>query len=163
MIAQSLARRTVVVDSNLLLLLVVGLWNPRAIAVHKRLSAHTYADFLELSRFLSSFHTVVTTAHVLAEVSNLAGFATGATREAILLQLASVIKTLDERAIPATVVSSQPEFKVFGITDAALSLLCADMLLLTEDGRLARHLQLRGFSAWTLDQVKMLKNRENSH
>ncbi len=154
-------RHTVIVDSNLLLLLVIGLWNPRAIATHKRLGNYTYADFLELSAFLSTFQTVATTAHVLAEVSNLAGSASGATRQAIFAQLAGLVATLEERVVSAKTAAATAEFNLFGVTDAALSVLAVDMSLLTQDGRLARHLQLKGLSAWTLDQVKIFHRIEN--
>ncbi len=145
---------SVIVDSNLLLLLTVGLWNPRAIETQKRLNGRTYEDFQVLRTFLSSFGKVVTTAHVLTEVSNLAGSASGQTRQAIFQQLASLIGTLDEQTAPSSTVCTNLEFQHFGLTDAALSLLCTNMLLLTEDGRLANHLQRKGFHTLTLAQVK---------
>jgi rRNA-processing protein FCF1 len=150
--------KCVVVDSNLLLLLAVGLWNPRAIGLQKRLNNFTYDDFEILRTFLNSFDKVVTTAHVLTEVSNLANTTSGYTREAIFQQLASLIVTLDERALPSNTICTQSEFRPFGLTDAALSILCSEMLLITEDGRLAHHLQLKGLQAWTLKQVKASRN-----
>jgi len=150
------------VDSNLLLLLAVGLWNPRAIETLKRLSGLTLDDFEILRIFLASFTRVVTTAHVLTEVSNLAGAATGQSREAIFGQLVSLINTLDERTAPCGQVCSQPEFRHFGLTDSALTLLASEMLLVTEDGRLARHLQLKGLHALTLKQIKDLRDQANN-
>jgi rRNA-processing protein FCF1 len=148
---------SVVVDANLLLLLVVGLWNPRAIANQKRLSALTYDDFDLLRTFLGTFRKVVTTSYVLAEVSNLAGSASGLSRIAIFGQLAGTIETLDERSLPAAELCTQPEFLAFGITDAALCRLCRTMLLVTEDGRLAHHLHLRGFNALSLVHLRNLR------
>jgi rRNA-processing protein FCF1 len=153
---------SVILDSNLLLLLAVGMWNPRAIETQKRLGGFTYDDFEVLRSFLGSFYKVVTTAHVLTEVSNLAGAATGQSREAIFRQLASLINTMDERNAPAETICSQAEFLPFGLTDAALSLLCCQMLLVTEDGRLAHHLQLRGLNALTLQQVRALRYQANN-
>ena len=154
--------KSVLVDSNLLLLLVVGTWNPRAIPNLKRLSQFSPSDFELLRLFLSRFGKIVTTAHVLAEVSNLAGAASGRSRDAIFLQLAASISSIDEQIVPATTICARPEFMPFGLTDAALCHLCSDMPLITQDGRLARHLQLRGLPAWTLDQVRALRDVANS-
>jgi len=157
-----ITRKYVLVDSILLLLLAVGLWNPRAIATQKRLHGLTFDDFQVLRNFLSTFQTIVTTAHVLTEVSNLAGSASGQTRTAVFAQLSSLIETLDERSIPAVEIIGQPEFHIFGLTDAVLSRLCPEMLLLTEDGRLATHLILRGMHAMSLSQVKNLRTLANN-
>ncbi len=152
---------SILVDSNLLLLLAVGLWNPRAIASQKRLGDLTTDDFEILRAFLSSFNTVVTTAHVLTEVSNLAGAASGQSRAGIFAQLASLCKILDERSIAAVSIVDRMEFQVFGLTDAVLSQLCTDTLLLTQDGRLAAHLQNKGLTALTLKDIRGLRNQAN--
>ncbi len=149
---------SVVLDSNLLLLLTVGLWNPRAIATQKRLNGFSVDDFKVLQTFLTTFKQVVTTAHVLTEVSNLAGAASGQSREAIFTQLSLLVHTLQESTPSAVTLCEQPPFRYFGLTDAGLSHLCSEMLLLTQDGRLARHLQLRGLDAWTLEQIKHLRH-----
>jgi hypothetical protein len=144
-----------------LLLLVLGLWNARAIGTHKRLAGFTSADFELLRTFLVPFHVIVTTAHVLTEVSNLAGTASGPTRNAIFQQLANVCEALEERTTPAAVLCHTAEFGAFGLTDAAVSLLCSEMLLLTEDGRLAYHLQSKGMLALTLKDLRLLRERAN--
>jgi hypothetical protein len=144
------------------LLLAIGLWNPRAIHTQKRLSGFSVDDFELLKNFISSFEQIATTAHILTEVSNLAGAATGQTRDAIFTQLQSLFVTLDERALDATILCSQPEFRIFGITDAAMSLISSEMLLLTEDGKLANHLQRKGLNAWTLKHVRDLRDQANN-
>jgi rRNA-processing protein FCF1 len=160
--AIDIGRKSVIVDSNLLLLLVVGLWNPRAIKEHKRLSDLTHDDFEVLRAFLGTFGRVVTTAHVLTEVSNLAGSAHGQAKAAIFRQLESLISVLDERNLPASSICSRPEFFPFGLTDAVLSHFSGEMLLITKDGRLARHLQTQGLNALTLENIKSLRNTANN-
>jgi hypothetical protein len=156
------SREAVILDSNLLLLLVVGSWNPRAIETHKRLSGLTFQDFLLLSTYVGSYRRILTTAHILTEVSNLAGTASGATKASIFAQLARIIETMDEHTLPAALVAAQPEFIPFGITDAAISLVSTSTALVTLDGKLARHLQLRGHPAMTLDQLRLLRDAANN-
>jgi hypothetical protein len=152
---------SIAVDSNLLLLLVIGAWNLRSIATHKRLSRFNVEDFYLVRDFLASFRSVVTTPYVLAEVSNLAGVATGHSREAIYTQFARVIVTLDERHIDSASTSVRSEFPIFGLTDAALCVVCSTMPLLTEDGRLAAYMLRKGMTAWTIDNLKSFRNQAN--
>jgi hypothetical protein len=145
-----------------LLLFAIGSWNPRAIKTQKRLAGYTANDFELLSNFLNQFASIATTAHILTEVSNLAGAASGQMKEAIFLQLESLFVILDERQRSAISLCAVPEFRIFGITDAAISSLGSEMLLLTEDGRLARHLQLKGMNAWTLEHLRALREQANN-
>lgn len=151
----------IAVDSNLLLLLVIGNWNPRFIASHRRLSNYSVGDFYLVRDFVASFRHIVTTAHVLTEVSNLAGIATGHAKQSIYQELARTIDILDERTINATSASTCLEFSIFGLTDAALSMLCLEVPLLTEDGRLAAHLQRKRLKVWTLESLKSFRSRAN--
>ena len=99
--------------------------------------------------------------HVLAEVSNLAGTATGEARTAIFGHLAKTLVTLDERAITSRSASVLPEFIQFGLTDAGLSLLCVEMPLLTGDKRLSDYLQRRGREVFTLESLRTLRSQAN--
>jgi hypothetical protein len=59
------------IDTNLLLLYLVGKTNPGRIANFKRTSRYTVEDFDLLGQIVEQFRTLVTTPHVLTELSNL--------------------------------------------------------------------------------------------
>lgn len=61
----------VILDTNLLVLLVVGAASREYIAVHKRLSAYTAEDYTLLVAMLSRVDRVVVTPNTLSETSNL--------------------------------------------------------------------------------------------
>jgi len=61
----------VLIDSNLLLLLIVGSTNRRYIGLHKNLTDYTESDFELLGTASSMFSEIVLLPHVLAELSNL--------------------------------------------------------------------------------------------
>ena len=63
--------RGVLVDTNLLLLYFVGLYNPSLIPQFKRTRIFTVNDFDVLQNFIALFSKVVTTPDILTEVSNL--------------------------------------------------------------------------------------------
>jgi hypothetical protein len=66
-------QKSILVDTNLLLLLFLGTVNPARISKFKRTQQFSDQDFYLLVSFLSGFDKVVTTPHILKEVSNFGG------------------------------------------------------------------------------------------
>jgi len=64
-------RAGVLIDSNLLVLLVVGSVNPNRIGTFKRTRQYSRSDYTALVRVVGHFARVYTLAHIVAEVSNL--------------------------------------------------------------------------------------------
>ena len=62
---------SVLIDTNLLLLLIVGLYNKDLISVHKRTREFTPKDFDLLVKCINGYKILWVTSHCLAEVSNL--------------------------------------------------------------------------------------------
>ncbi|MCY7357876.1 MAG: hypothetical protein LH609_10485 [Rudanella sp.] len=72
-----LARKSgLLLDTNLLVLLVIGQYDPKRINGHKRLQSYTSEDYDLLLGFMSLFRTFATTPNILTEVSNLRVFQT---------------------------------------------------------------------------------------
>ena len=65
--------KSVIVDTNVLVLLIVGQAAPEKIGSHRRLRAFDEADFRNLSKLLSQFGKHITVPNVLTEASNLIG------------------------------------------------------------------------------------------
>ena len=63
--------RSVLLDTNLLLLLIVGLYNKSFISVHKRTNNFVPGDFDLLVESIDGYEILWVTSHCLAEVSNL--------------------------------------------------------------------------------------------
>ncbi len=126
----------VVLDTNLLVLLVVGLQDRAAIARHKRLAAYTSEDFDILSSMIRSASAVLLTPNTLTEASNLLG---KADRQALAFRalLGQLVKLQGERYIQSTQAVEHVAFHRLGLTDAALLTLLDeipdDAVLLTAD------------------------------
>lgn len=60
------------VDTNLLLMFLVGLHDPSYITVFKRTSEYEAADFRIVQRLLQRFRRLVTTPHILGDYINVA-------------------------------------------------------------------------------------------
>ena len=127
-------RSGLLVDSNLLLLFLVGRIDRGRISAFKRTQAYTLADFELVSRIYKFFPRCWTIPQILTEVSNLGGQLWGAGLQKFRSSLAELVKVIDERYISSRQITSHDSFARLGITDAGLALLSTDgPLLLTDD------------------------------
>jgi hypothetical protein len=153
-------RRAILLDSNLLLLLIMGSFDLRLIGTFERLNDFTVRDFEILALLASEFDKVVSTPHVLTEVNGLANKLPSWIKPAWYDHFGQGIRLLEEHNIPAAALSSLPEFRIFGITDAALSMMAGETLFVTADDRLRSHLQGRQLFAASFDEIRAIYPRE---
>jgi len=153
-------RRAILLDSSLLLLMITGAFDLRLIGTFKRLNDFTVRDFEILALLASEFENVVSTPHLLTEVNGLANKLPSWIKPDWYDHFARGIQLLEERYIPASTLSSLPEFRNFGLTDAVLSLIAAETLFVTADGRLCSHLQGLQLFAASFDEIRAIYPRE---
>jgi rRNA-processing protein FCF1 len=134
------------IDANLLLLLFVGRTNPDRIATFNRTNAYEVSAYELLEKTVSMIRRTLTTPHVLTEVSNLAKLA-GSELDTIRREMQKSIEVMEELHEPSRVVVRDVAFSRLGLTDAAISTVCADVLVLTSDHDLWDSLTRRGFDA----------------
>jgi hypothetical protein len=136
-------RKCLLIDTNLLLLLLVGSLNPSLIRQEKITANQGFdeADFNQLRDFVGQFQKLVTTPHVLTEVSNHADKIKGANKGKFFQQFISLIEKLDERSGASKFLAKTDIFERFGLTDTAISLLAKEnLLVLNVDFPLAGYL-----------------------
>ena len=126
--------RSVVLDTNLLVLLVVGTLDRRLIATHKRTQKFTPEDFDMLASFLNGYPRIVVTPNVVTETSNLLQQTNEATGRRLLGLLKSMLALFAERFVPSTDAANAPGFLFLGVADSAtLHNPPPDSVLLTDD------------------------------
>ena len=108
------------IDSNLLLLLVVGRSSRDIIAKHKRLRQFTARDYDILLGLLEPVDQVYVTPHSLTETSNLLAQHGKPERTLLFAQLRCLIHESKEVIVAGTAASNHHAFKRLGLTDAAL-------------------------------------------
>ncbi len=132
----------VLVDTNLLLLYFIGAHDTADIARFKRTMQFTIADYQLLIRVLGEFRRIITTPHIITEVSNLAGQLTGRTRDGFFARLAAGLSSIDESHTQATTLAGETTFIRFGVTDTAIFHEArGHFLVLTDDFRLSQYLE----------------------
>lgn len=124
---------SLVLDSNLLLLLVVGTAATSYIPRHKRLRAYTESDFDLLIELIASAPRVLVTPNTLTETSNLAGYIEEPARTEIYEVLRALIHATEEEYVESRRAVTRSEFVRLGLTDAALLSTGESRALLTAD------------------------------
>ncbi len=144
----------VVIDTNLLLLLIVGLTSPDYIAVHKCLKGdYTEHDFNLPGLIIGGFSDIVTLPRILSETSNLARQIPGPARRDIQLKFRSFIERTVEIPLTSVQGARREAFENLGLTDAVVLQFCeldidgAKPTLLTADTCLADRAKSLGCSA----------------
>jgi hypothetical protein len=125
------------IDANLLLLYLVGSYNPALVGDGKynKLSNYTIEDYHLLLRLKGVFRLAVTTAHVLTEVSNLTGDLPEPIKQRCFAQFYPSLGDMDELAVVSLDIAQRPEFRFLGLTDCALAQVSNQYLIVTDDAR----------------------------
>lgn len=144
-------------DSNLLLVYLIGLWNPQQIQRFKRTAAFSIEDFELLVRLVRFFDKVVTTPNILTEVNSLSNQLSEDFKPTYYSRFSEQITLLNECYVPSQNVASMNTFARFGLTDCGIEELTRNnYLVLTDDLRLSVHLQTTGIDALNFNHLRVL-------
>jgi hypothetical protein len=147
----------VLVDTNLLVLFLVGTVTKERITNFKRTGDFTIEDYELLARLIAWFGRLIATPHVLSQVSDftdMAGKELVASRE---LFRRLVIEQIEETYDGSRVLVADSCFDRFGLTDAAVATVCSrGVLAFTTDLALYLMLQERNIDALNFNHVRPL-------
>ncbi|WP_248804928.1 PIN domain-containing protein [Pseudomonas sp. MWU13-2100] len=126
-------KNKIIIDTNLLVLLIVGLYDPQYIPNHRRLGDYSPEDFEILMLFIDD-HEIVVTTSVLTEASNLLWYTSEPHKHNIRHLLAAFIASATEHRPESITTAKSAHFLKLGLTDAGILELPADSgLILTVD------------------------------
>ena len=149
--------RGVLVDTNLLLVYLVGMLDPGRLTKFKRTAAFTADDFYLLARLLRFLGKIVTTPNILTEVNSLSNQLPEAVKKGYYAAFARRILLMDEHYIASEQVTSLDSFARLGLTDLGIAELARhSYLVLTDDFRLTHHLHSLGVEAINFNHVRDL-------
>lgn len=145
------------VDTNVLLLLLIGSLDSKLIRNFKITANQGFdeADFNLLRSFVGKFQSIITTPHILTEVSNHADKIKGDIRKRIFGKLVSLIGQLDECSESSKALAKSDAFVRFGLTDTAISSLASkNFLVLTVDFPLAGYLKKKNVDVINFNHLR---------
>lgn len=156
-LTKTYAPKGILVDSNLLLLFLIGAVNRDLIQKFKRTKHYLPEDYDTLVKYLSQFSKRVTTPNVLTEVSNLGNSLPDNWKASFQSVLQHAVQILDETYMPSNSVVATHECARFGLTDSAITALVkGKYLLLTDDLRLSQYFQKSGGDAVNFNHIRTL-------
>lgn len=123
--------QSLLIDTNVLVLLIVGTWDRDAIRNHRRTAVFAPADYDLLRSEMKRYRRVLTTQGVLTEASNLLG---NDFHEEVAPTLVNVCAPLVEVLRPKETMFATPGFARLGFADTSiLAALDDDTVVLTDD------------------------------
>ena len=144
------------VDTNLLVLFLVGAINKQRILSFKRTQDFTIEDFELLARLIDWFGKVFPTPHVLSQASDLTDLHGKKLRE-IRQKFKLVVEQIEESYDPSRVLVADPIFERLGLADADIATVCSrEVLVLTADVNLQLAVQHRRWDALNFYHVRQL-------
>ncbi|MFN3999794.1 PIN domain-containing protein [Algoriphagus sp.] len=142
------------VDTNALILLVVGLIDKPLISTHKRTSIYESVDFDNLVFLIGNLEKIVTNPNVLTEVDNLLNNFQKGHRWAYFQVLKELVSKSTEKFLESKRIIESNAFFELGITDSGVLEICKECdLLITGDSRLADY--ANAFGIKVVDLVKI--------
>jgi hypothetical protein len=150
-----LSYRQLILDTNLLLLLIVGSASRDYISKHKRLKAYSEKDFDILMKIISIVPNVFVTPNILTETSNLAGHIPEPARTKIFNFFRDYIPSADEHYCESRRAINREEFIRLGLTDAVILHEMTDVfILLTDDFDLYYAAIKEGYQAQNFNHLR---------
>jgi hypothetical protein len=148
--------RGAVIDANLLLLALVGEFDPTLVGRAKHLRQYDQEDLVLVQEIRRYFPTVVTTPNLLTEVSNLAGHLPDGVREGAFAAFRSQFEILNEQYVASTTAAGDPQFAAFGLSDSGIAHVAqgGGYLVVTDDLRLASLLDHRGLGCVNINHLR---------
>jgi hypothetical protein len=145
--------KLVALDANLIILLVVGLTNPKYISIHKRLQQYDIAALNLLTNTIAQFDALIVTPNALSEASNLLRYVADPAKTIIAKTFHNFIQQTQEIFVESK--EARQEFLRVGLTDAGLlEVAKADVAILSVDLELCIAAETAGYSAINLNHIR---------
>ncbi len=143
-------KKGVFVDSEILILYIVGSKNPNLIRKTPRTTKFDENDFILVSKFIDFFDTQITSPHILTEVSDLLGESND-----FQFILKTYINIAEEVFSSSKKVAESDSFLKFGLADSAIIEISNNShLIFTADNRFYGYLSNMGIDAVNFDLLK---------
>lgn len=110
----------ILIDSNALVILLVGLVDPNLFSNHKRTSIYDNKDFNDLVSIIGSFEQLVVLPNVWTETDNLLNSFSGDHKYVYIQKIKDLIKGTTEVFVPTIEATKIDFFYELGVTDCSL-------------------------------------------
>ena len=147
-----------VIDTNAIVLLIVGLIDKNLINRHKRTSNYTKEDFNELSFLIRNPSLLIVPTNIWTVVDKLLNDFRGLHKSEYYLLLKNLIIKTTEEYIASQNIIEDKSFRTVGVTDSILlNLSIKSGHLITSDYALTNIARTKGVKVYNLQEQKMAR------
>lgn len=144
-----------IIDTNLLLLTVIGSVDPSLIGKFERTRKYSIDDFDAIASEMPRYSKLVITPGIAVETSNWIGYLKGLDYEAVWSRFCSLISRSIEVAVPSLAACKHSDSPRLRITDCSILIAATkDIVVLTDDGSLHAALCNHGIKALHLEALR---------
>lgn len=143
------------IDTNALVVLIIGLIDTKLINTHKRTSIYDESDFLDLLAFINNIDRLIVLPNVWTEVDNLLNDFSGNYKYPYLVNLTNIIKGTSEKFLSSEKATTSSFFSDLGLTDSLLIQHGKECeCLITSDSKLSDYAIASGIPVYDLVKNK---------
>ncbi len=143
------------IDTNSLIVLLVGLIDPRLIQKHKRTSIYVEQDFNDLVSFIGNIEELVVLPNVWTEVDNLLNHFSHGHKDRYIEEITNTIKSTSEKFLESKEATASIGFFDLGLTDSLLLEYSKECeLLITSDSSLSDYAIAFGIPVYDLVKIR---------
>jgi rRNA-processing protein FCF1 len=143
------------IDTNSLVVLIIGLIDPQLIQRHRRTSIYEEQDFNNLVSFIDDINKLIVIPNVWTETDNLLNNFNRGHKESYIEQITKIIKLTSEKFLASKTALKSNGFFELGLTDSLLLEYAKECdVLITSDSQLSDYAIASGVKVYDL-----VKNR----
>lgn len=145
----------ILIDSNSLIVLLIGLIDPKLFKTHKTTSIYDEEDFRELLHVIGDFNNIIVLPNIWTEVDNLLNNFGGNYKYSYIQKITEIIKNTSEKYIDSKTGTECESFFDIGLTDSlVLEQAKSCKLLITSDSKLSDYAIAHEIKVYDLVKVK---------
>lgn len=147
----------ILIDTNALIILIIGQIDSRLIDTHKRTSIYEEQDYYDLLSVIVKIENLIVLPNVWTEVDNLLNSFNGEQKHLYITKITETIKSTSEQFISSIIGVNSNSFLDLGLTDSLLLNLAKECeLLITTDSSLSDYAIANGINVFDI-----VKNRNS--
>ncbi|MGM0581733.1 MAG: hypothetical protein ACQETL_13690 [Bacteroidota bacterium] len=146
------------IDSNALLVLILGLMNPSLINKHKKTSIYSSEDYENLLGVIGSIESLVVLPNIWTEVDNLLNKFNRNQKELYVEKIIQTIKNTTEQYLQSNLIEENHAFYDLGLTDTLILEHAKNCeLIITSDSTLSDYARSQGVEVFDLKELANYK------
>jgi hypothetical protein len=154
-VAQKCAGASAIIDTNILVVYIVGLTDPELVGRTKKTKAYSPEDFHALDALLGKFGKLVTFPNIVTETSNLLEKSESHIKYRIIQNLHSFLEILHESYTSSASLGFDNDAFVFGVTDHVILRSVQDgLVLISDDFELTERYRSLGGDALNFNHIR---------